>query len=105
MQMVNRNTVFDGLVAKLIGRPIVESSLDSPAGHPGGDGMWIVIAAAPGEDGRYRHPPEHRRPLVSLCGPGGAKPERRYAQRKRQFSRAVPRTTGDGSATMDRPRE
>lgn len=30
VQMANRNTVFDGLVAKPIGRPIVESSLDSP---------------------------------------------------------------------------
>src|SRR5262249_50251125 len=45
VQVVNRDALDGRPVPDLVGFAVVDSALHSPARHPGGEGVWVVIAS------------------------------------------------------------
>ncbi len=45
VDVVDVDSVLDGLVAELVGGSVLDAALDAAAGHPGGEGVRVVVAA------------------------------------------------------------
>jgi len=59
VEIVDRGHVLDGLVAEVVGRPMVEGPLHAGSGEPHGEARGVVVAAV-GPLLERRHPAKLR---------------------------------------------